>query len=40
VQFDVIDPMTGRVVDQKRLNAGEKFELGGDEIFVLKGRFV
>lgn len=40
VEFDVINPMTGAVVDHKRVNAGEKFELSGDEIFVLKGRFV
>lgn len=40
VEFDVINPMTGQVVDTKRVRAGEKFDLSGDDAFVLKGRYV
>lgn len=40
VEFDVINPMTGQVVDTKRVRAGEQFDLAGDDAFVLKGRFV
>ena len=40
VEFDVIDPMSGNVLATKRVNAGEKFDLSGDELFVLKGRYV
>lgn len=39
VEFDVIDPMSGQVVATRRLSAGEKFDLSGDELFVLKGRY-
>jgi hypothetical protein len=37
--FDVIDPMSGKVLEQKALKAGERFELMGLEVFVLRGRF-
>ena len=40
MEFTRINPMTGDVIDHKRLPAGEKFELSGDEVFVLKGRYV
>lgn len=40
MEFDVINPMTGEVLETKRLGAGTKFELKGDELFVLKGRYV
>ncbi|MEW6431369.1 MAG: hypothetical protein AB1730_07645 [Myxococcota bacterium] len=40
VEFDVINPVTGQVVDTKRVRAGETFDLSGDDVFVLKGRYV
>lgn len=40
VELDVIDPMTGEVLEHKFVAAGQKFELSGDEVFVLKGRYV
>ena len=40
VQFDVINPLTGAVVDTKQVRAGEQFRLEGAEAFVLKGRYV
>lgn len=40
MEFDVINPMTGEVLETKRLGAGTKFELRGDDVFVLKGRYV
>lgn len=39
-EVDVINPMTGEVVEHKQLNAGEKFTLSGDDMFVLKGRYL
>ena len=39
-EFDVIDVMTGNVIEQKRLNAGQQFTLEGAEAFVLRGRFL
>jgi hypothetical protein len=38
--FDVIDPMTGSVVQHLDLAAGQQFELSGAEALVLKGTFV
>ena len=38
-EFDVIDPMTGKVLQHQRLDAGRRFDLAGRELFVLKGRF-
>jgi hypothetical protein len=37
--FDIIDPMTGQVVRSLSLSAGQRFELTGGEVFVLKGRY-
>lgn len=37
-QFEMIDPMTGDTLNRKRLAGGEKFELKGREVFVLRGR--
>jgi hypothetical protein len=31
--------MTGEVLDRKKLAAGQRFELTGRELFVLRGRF-
>ena len=39
-EFEVIDPMTERVLDRKRLEAGRRFELAGRELFVIRGRFL
>jgi hypothetical protein len=38
-EFEVIDPMTGETLDHKTLKAGERFELKGRELYVLRGRF-
>jgi hypothetical protein len=38
-KFDVIDLMTGEVLERKDLKTGERFELKGREVFVLRGRF-
>jgi hypothetical protein len=37
-RFEVIDPMTGEVLEPKALKAGERFELKGKDVFVLRGR--
>jgi hypothetical protein len=37
-EFEVIDPMTGGVLDRKKLAAGQRFELTGREVLVLRGR--
>jgi len=37
--FDVIDPMSGSVVQHLELAAGEQFQLTGAEALVLKGTF-
>ena len=37
-EFEVIDPMTGQVLDRKTLAAGQRFELTGREVFVLRGK--
>jgi hypothetical protein len=37
-EFEVVDPMTGDVLAHKSLAAGERFELAGRELFVLRGR--
>lgn len=37
VDFDVVDPMTGAVLEHKTLAAGDRFELAGRPAFVLKG---
>jgi hypothetical protein len=39
VAFDVIDPMTGNVVSQHALGAGESLTLSGAEVFVLRGKY-
>jgi hypothetical protein len=39
-QFEVIDPLTGEVLDRKTLGAGQRFELKGREVFVLRGQFI
>ena len=36
--FEVIDPMTGEVLHRKKLAAGQRFELTGREMFVLRGK--
>lgn len=40
VTFDVIDPMSGSVVQHLELGAGEQFQLSGAEALVLKGTTV
>jgi hypothetical protein len=40
VEFDVIHPLTGQVVDRKQVRAGEQFTLSGADAYVLKGRYV
>ncbi|MBL8922033.1 MAG: hypothetical protein JNJ54_24500 [Myxococcaceae bacterium] len=40
VEFDVIHPLTGQVVDRKQVRAGEQFSLTGADAYVLKGRYV
>ncbi len=40
MSFDVIDPMTGLIVDSKVLVAGEQFELTGYEVLVLSGVYL
>jgi len=37
-EFEVIDPMSGEVLDRKKLAAGQRFELTGREVLVLRGR--
>ncbi len=37
--FEVIDPMTGRVISTHSLSAGQRFELTGGEIFFIRGRY-
>lgn len=39
VELDVIEPLTGNVLQHLVLNAGERFELSGGTAFILKGRF-
>lgn len=39
MEFDVIEPLTGNVLQHLVLNAGERFELSGATAFILKGRF-
>ena len=40
MQFDVIDPMSGAVLAQHELAAGERFDLSGGEALVLSGTFL
>jgi hypothetical protein len=39
-EFQVIDPMTGGVLERKRQEIGQRFELTGRQLFVLRGRFL
>ena len=37
VEFDLIDPMSGQVIEHRVVDAGQQFELSGAETFVIKG---
>jgi hypothetical protein len=39
VELDVLEPLTGGVLQHLVLDAGERFELSGGTAFILKGRF-
>jgi len=40
MEFDIINPMTGTVLEHRVMSAGERFDLAGAEALVLKGSFL
>lgn len=39
-ELEIVDPMTGEVLDRRTLEAAEQLELDGPEVIVLRGRFL